>query len=168
MEIGRLHVLLVHFPIALGLSAALADVLWAATRKGILGLCGLYCLVLAAISAVPTAVTGWDLLEDYPFMAEYAPIGAVHRNLAIAATGALVLAAALRLLLRGRLQEAPSRNQSRLGDLTRCVAFGGLRMKGWWLAAYAALMALAVALIVAAGHYGGMLAFGKDYLSGWL
>jgi uncharacterized membrane protein len=33
MEIGKLHVILVHFPIALALSAVLADILLAVTRK---------------------------------------------------------------------------------------------------------------------------------------
>ena len=49
MNIVKYHVLLVHFPIALGFCAVLADLLWLVTRKNRFRDAGIYCLILAAI-----------------------------------------------------------------------------------------------------------------------
>ena len=84
MEIGKLHVLLVHFPIALALSAVLADFLLAITRKDYFRICGHYCLILAAIAIIPTAFTGDQLLdmEQSQLTPDYLSIAHTHRDLA--------------------------------------------------------------------------------------
>ena len=85
MEIGKLHVILVHFPIALALSAVLADFLYAITRKEFFRISGMYCLILAAIAIIPTVYTGWEMLElERPKLSPvYLGIARTHRILAI-------------------------------------------------------------------------------------
>ena len=132
--------MLVHFPIALALCAALADLLWLITRKESFKSAGLYCLVLAAISAIPTVVTGLIEASGKEFAGEYATIVETHKYLAIACLVIAIAAAAIRLRSRGQ-------------------------MKRWWLACYCILIiALAIAIPIT-GHYGGMLVHGKDFLA---
>ena len=137
MNIGKLHVVIVHFPIALAVCAVLADLLWLATRKDSFKNAGMYCLGLAAISAFPVVITGlikvWgrELGGGYLFM---------HKYLGIASFVIAVLAAGLRLGCRQQ-------------------------MKKWWLVGYCVLM-LALAICIAlTGHYGGILVHGQDFLS---
>ena len=140
MDIGKLHVVLVHFPIALALCAVLADLLWLITRKESFKTAGLYCLVLAAISAIPTVVTGLIKASTKDFAGAYAAIVETHEHLAIACLVIAIAAASIRLRSRGQ-------------------------MKKWWLAIYCVLIiALAVGIAIT-GHYGGMLVHGKDFLA---
>lgn len=141
MELGKLHVVLVHFPIALALSAALADLLWAATRREFFRHAGFYCLILAAISVIPVAITGDQLLDSMSLPPALAPLGETHQVLGIASLVLILLATAVRALRRNQ----PT---------------------GYWLIAYAVLIVAVATCISLTGHYGGMLAFGKDYLSG--
>ena len=142
MEIGKLHVLLVHFPIALALSAVLADFLFVVTRKDYFRICGLYCLVLAAIAIIPTAFTGDQLLdmEQSKLTPEYLSIAHTHRNLAVISVVLVITAAIIRIA-------------------------GKNHLKKWLLAAYTVLIILIFGFISATGHFGGMLTHGKDYLS---
>ena len=140
MDVGKLHVVLVHFPIALALCAALADLLWLITRKESFKSAGLYCLVLAGISAIPTVVAGLIEAGGKEFAGEYATIVETHEYLAIACLVIAIAAASIRLGCRGQ-------------------------MKKWWLACYCILIiALAVAIPIT-GHYGGMLVHGKNFLA---
>ena len=140
MDIGKFHVMLVHFPIALVLCAALADLLWVITRKESFKNAGLYCLVLATISAIPTVVTGLIEASGKEFAGQYVAIAKTHAYLAIACLVLAIAAASIRLASRGQ-------------------------MKKWWLGAYCILIiALAVGIAIT-GHYGGMLVHGKDFLA---
>jgi uncharacterized membrane protein len=143
MEIGELHVILVHFPIALALAAVLADILWASTRKEFFRISGMYCLTLAAIAIIPTLYAGWEQLEvERPSLApDYVTIAQYHRAFAITSL-ALVVSAAV---VRGVAKNKP---------------------KGGLLAVYAILIVLISGFISATGHFGGMLTHGEDYLSG--
>lgn len=143
MEIGKLHVILVHFPIALALSAVLADILWAATKKDFFRSAGMYCLILAAIAIIPTAYTGGALLdmEQSTLKPPYVEIAHIHRALAITSLCLVIAAAVVRSLQKNR-------------------------PKGWWLAVYIVLIVLMAGFISATGHFGGMLTHGEDYLSG--
>ncbi len=138
MALGKLHLLVLHLPIALVLAAALADVLYALARRRFFRAAGFYCLVFAAASAVPTMVTGLLLADEFDMAGETLEL---HEHLGIATTVVLLAAAVLRIIRRDRL---PS----------------------WWAYAYGVLVFAAVVLISAAGHYGGILAFGADYLKG--
>lgn len=140
MNLGKLHVLLVHFPVALTLAAALGDVGWAVCRRDFYRQAAFYCLILAAVAAVPTVITGELHLEGRQYQGQMQSIAETHEDLGIASLCVLAPAAVLR-------------------------AVRGNRPRGWWLRAYVVLMAAVVALIVLTGHYGGMVTFGPNYLS---
>ncbi len=140
MNIGKLHVLLVHFPIALAFCAVLADILWLVTRKDRFRDAGVYCLVLAAVSALPVVITGLAMARSQEFVGDYLSIVTTHKYLGITSFTIAALAAVIRLSCRQRL-------------------------KGLWLIAYCVLI-LALAISIAfTGHYGGMLVHGKNFLS---
>ncbi len=140
MDIGELHVVIVHFPIALALCAVLADLLWLAKRKDIFRNAGIYCLVLAAISALPVVITGLVETWGRDYGGEYLYMITVHKYLGIASFVIAALAAGIRL---GCHQ----------------------RMKKWWLAGYCVLMLALVVCISITAHFGGMLVHGADFLS---
>ena len=114
MEIGKLHVILVHFPIALALSAVLADVLYGITRNEFFRISGMYCLILAAIAIIPTVYTGWEMLEmeESKLSPVYLSIAHTHRNLAITSLVLVLSAAIVRISQKNHL-------------------------KKWWIAVYA-------------------------------
>ena len=143
MEIGKLHVLFVHFPIALALSAVLADFLLLVTRKDFFRICGMYCLVLAAIAIIPTAFTGDNLLDMKrpQLKPDYLHIANIHADLAVTSLVLVISAAVIRGFWKNHLKKG-------------------------WLAVYSVLIVLIFVFISLTGHYGGMLAFGKDFLSG--
>ena len=140
MNIGELHVVIVHFPIALAICAALADLLWLVTRKDSFKNAGMYCLVLAAISAIPVVITGLIETWGLDYSGDYLFTVTVHKYLGIASFIIAVLAAGLRLGFRQR-------------------------MKKWWLAGYCVLMLALVICIAITAHFGGMLVHGQDFLS---
>ncbi len=141
MHIGRLHVVLVHFPIALACAAVLAEALRLVFRKEWFCRCALYCLTLAAIAAVPVVVTGLVTAGSQEFVGDYVSILVRHRFAGIA-SGVIALAAAgVRLSHTDHIQ-------------------------GWWRAAYCVLLALLLAGVALTGHSGGMLVHGKNYFSG--
>lgn len=143
MEIGKLHVILVHFPIALALSAVLADFLFLITRKDFFRICGMYCLFLAAIAIIPTAFTGDQLLdsEQSGFSQDMLKIAHTHKALAITSLILVISAAAIRTAQKNHLKKV-------------------------WLLIYSILIVLITGFISATGHFGGMLTHGKNYLSG--
>ena len=140
MNLGDLHVVIVHFPIALAVSAVLADLLWLVTRKDIFRNAGMYCLVLAGISAVPVVVTGLIKVWGREFGGDYLFTVTVHKYMGIASCIVAILAAVIRLRCRGQ-------------------------MKKWWLIGYCILMFALAVCIGITGHYGGMLVHGADFLS---
>ena len=142
MDFGKLHVLLVHFPIALGLAAALADLLWAIRKKDFFRQAGFYCLIMAAVAAIPTVITGDINLEGRHFVGQFHEIAETHEYLGIA-TLCVLLAAALLRAVRAN------------------------RPKGWWLRLYGLLVVAIVVLITLTGHWGGKISFGPEYLSGF-
>ncbi len=141
MNIGKFHVLIVHFPIALGFCAVLADLLWLVTRKNRFRDAGIYCLVLAAISALPVVITGLAVARSQEFVGDYLSIVTTHKYLGIASFIIAGLAAGVRFGCREQL-------------------------KKWWLVGYCILMLSLVVAIALTGHYGGMLVYGKNFLSG--
>ncbi len=141
MNIGKFHVLIVHFPIALGFCAVLADFLWLVTRKNRFRDAGIYCLVLAAISALPVVITGLAVARSREFVGDYLSIVTTHKYLGIASSIIAGLAAGVRFGCRQQL-------------------------KRWWLVGYCILMLALVVAIALTGHYGGMLVHGKNFLSG--
>jgi uncharacterized membrane protein len=133
----------VHFPIALSLSALLADIIWIAARKEFFRSAGMYCLLLAALSVIPVAFTGDQLLDSMQqgLSGDILSMAQTHKTLALVSLTLIILAVIVRIYRQNNLQKG-------------------------WLGFYFVLMVLIGGFISATGHYGGMLAFGKDYLSG--
>ena len=139
MDLGRFHVVLVHFPIALALAAVLGDVLWIIWRKDFFRSAALYCLILAALAAIPTVVTGDLHLDAQQYSADFQSVAVKHKDLGIASMCVLLAAALVRTLRKNR-------------------------PKGWWLGVYVVLIAAAGALVCLTGHFGGQLSHGLGFL----
>ncbi len=140
MQLGKLHLVLVHLPIALVTATAAADLLWALTRRRFFDNAGLYCLLGALVTAPLTVIAG-DMLMDLKFNGNEPPLAQQHETFAYIALGAIVAAALVRILWR-------------------------LKDWNWLKAIYALLIVGSLATISFVGHLGGQLAFGETYLSG--
>ena len=141
MAIGKLHVLVLHFPLALIIAAALADALWLRWRKPLFLQAGYFCIVLGALAAIPTMITGSMLIDTLKLTPDEANLGEIHETLGILTMSVAVAAAGLRVFGRNKLTRS-------------------------WAWMYGALMAASLVLVSLTGHFGGLLAFGTDYLSG--
>lgn len=139
---GRMHPSLVHFPIALIVLALVAEVVafrWKKTESRWAALCLLVC---GGITAIPAALAGWALSRDMQFSGRMAEIMALH-----AWAGTFVVIAVWPLVfLRLWLGKHPS-------GTGRTVYLTGL-----------CILVVAIAL---AGHLGGSLVYGPDFLPGW-
>lgn len=139
MDIGKIHVLLVHFPIALVWSGLLAEILYLVLRKELFRHAGCYCVVLAGLSCICVTISGLASAGSQAFGDEYAQILSVHKWLGISALaiGLLTAAAAVVHVLKSKKVSA---------------------------VVYRALLVIFVVVTALAGHYGGMLVHGKEYL----
>ncbi len=134
--IGRLHPLVLHFPIGLVLAAAGAEFLAILTRREAWRTLGVANARAGGALAAVTAIAGWALTSA-PFV-EPSRLLEWHRWVGVAGATAAVAAAVLSTQLR---------SQSRL-----------------WLIFYQAGLFGAAALIGLAGHLGGTLVWGADFL----
>jgi len=133
---GRLHPVLVHFPIALLLMAAAAECILVVAGDERWRLVGKVSLRAGAVSAVAAAAAGW-LLAAAPSM-DATPVLEWHRWLGTAVAALAALAA-----IAG-------------------TAATPQRSRATWL--YRACLFTAGALIPIAGHLGGVLVWGADFL----
>ncbi len=133
--LGKFHVMVIHFPIALLLAAAVGEV-WSAWRRIRQPIPAVrFCVLLGAISAIVAAVLGWfHAASGYGLDSPL--ILAWHRRFGTAtAVGSVILAV---------LSKIDSRRGTR----------------SWWFR----LLLLVVALLVAeAGYFGGRLVYGDDF-----
>ena len=141
MDIGRFHVLLVHFPIALGLAAAVADLLWVITRRMLFRQAAVYCLAGALIAAPFVVTTGWLRLNKMHLPPDMADVAEDHEHAGFATLGIVIGAAVARGVWR--------RTQNK-----------------WVLRLYGVLMAALVVSVSITAHLGGKITFGVDYLQG--
>ncbi len=137
---GRFHPLLVHFPIALLLLAALLRLIegrptWFDSRGESSNRWSRLVLALGAATAVASATTGWLLGNGGGYAGDSFMW---HQRLGIAVAVAAALAFAVGY--------APGRQSRRLETM---------------------LLATAVALMLAAGHLGATLTHGEGYLTGY-
>ncbi len=139
--LGRMHPALVHFPIAWVFLLVVAEAAALLTGRDDLSRAGFPLLVLACLSFVPAALTGFlrasSMGDDPAFRALMVP----HRNMNVAAAVLCVAALVLRTALRERFSA---------------------RGKGRW--SYLLLVAGAGALLLVSGHLGGKMVFGPNYL----
>src|SRR3954469_22254508 len=132
---GRFHPLLVHFPIALVLIAAVAELLSLITRFPEWHLVAVANIRAGAAVAVASAVAGWLLASSR--IVEASPALEWHRWCGLAAAIAAVAAA----LATGEMDRPPTRPRF------YCIA-----------------MLSAAALVTVAGHFGAVLVWGADFL----
>lgn len=135
--LGRFHPVLVHFPIALAILAATAEVLFRLRRAAALRAASRVAIVGAAITALPTILLGWfAALAPHPGMDT---VLTWHRWLGTS-IGALLIAAACASEARERW---PDRSRWR------------------WLAPVLGILSAIVVGVV--GHLGGLLVYGLDH-----
>ena len=138
--LGRLHPLVLHFPIALLLTAALLELLGGARRSPVFVRANLLCLGFGALGAALAAASGWYLAEFRSVSPSQESALLWHRWGGLWVAGGSLLA-----LLTGLL----ARNQTG-GALL--VAYRGL------------LLAVGVSTGLVA-HLGGQLTWGEEWLS---
>ena len=135
--LGKFHLLLVHFPIALAIAAAVAEMLAIWQKSVSPSRTVRFCLRLGAISAAPTAALGW-LFAASGAGAGAASLLMIHRWLGTAAAAALVVAAVC------------NERDARRGVRSRVVRV---------------LIFAAMLLTGVAAHFGGLLVHGADFYS---
>ena len=132
---GRLHPLLVHFPIALVLIAAIAELVSVTTRFPGWHTVAVANIRAGAVFAVASAGAGWLLASSR--IVEASPALEWHRWLGVTAAIAAITAA----LTIGEMDDRPSRQ---------------------WR--YRIALFSAAALVAVAGHFGAVLVWGADFL----
>ena len=141
--LGRLHPIVVHFPIGLLTTAALIEVLHVLRRRPLPSEAGTYCLVIGILGGLVSAWFG-TLNAAHQSMTGDAAL-AVEKHRMMAWTALVAAVAAL-----GAGQIARRRAQIRT------------------MAVYLGLVVATSAVVGATGHLGGGLVFGDDYLTGVL
>jgi uncharacterized membrane protein len=134
--VGRLHPLLIHFPIALVIVAALAEVVAMVTADDRWRTVAVGNVRAGAVFALLATFAGWCLALA-PEM-EGSPLLEWHRWLGTMAAGAALAAA---------LATGGIRRQSALGVLTYRIA-----------------LFAAGTLVAVTGHFGGLLVWGANFL----
>ncbi|MCC6425953.1 MAG: PSD1 domain-containing protein [Phycisphaerales bacterium] len=136
---GKMHPLVVHFPIALLVVAAVFEFI--RLRRGINkpSSAAFVCLWLGALGAIAAAALGWSSAETAGYSGSTAWILTTHRWLGVA-TAIIGTFAAL--------------------TATISQSFGDLRL----LRAYRTALVFAVLLVGVAGHFGGSLVHGETYI----
>jgi uncharacterized membrane protein len=137
--VGRLHPALVHFPIAWLVALALVDFVGLVRRREAWQRAGIFVLAGTVLSLVPTAATGLLRAAHMEFDANLRALLVVHRTLNLVVAGLLLVAFALRLARRNRLD-------------------------GWWRLGYLALVFAATCAVLVAADFGGRMVYGPDYL----
>jgi uncharacterized membrane protein len=134
--IGRLHPLLIHFPIALVIAAAVAECAAMVTADDGWRTVAVRNVRAGAVFALLATVAGWRLALA-PGM-EVSPLLEWHRWFGTVAAGAAVAAA---------------------------LATGGVRRRSvWGVRIYRVALFAAGTLVAVTGHFGGLLVWGANFL----
>jgi hypothetical protein len=133
--LGKFHLLLLHFPIALAVAAGVGEVASAWRGSRVPSPAVLFCLSLAAAAVVPTVALGWLHAADGNGVGSPQLLTA-HRWLGTAAGVWLVVTA----VAAGR-------------DARRRVRGRGVRVA----------LAIGIVLVTATAHFGGLMAHGGDF-----
>jgi uncharacterized membrane protein len=136
---GRLHPVLVHFPVALILTACVAEVLHAVRKERYFSNAALFCVTAAAWMSLPAFLAGFAAAWGETFTGETAGAFAVHRVVGIVTPMLTFIAAGM------------GQSARRSGQL-------------WEHLVYRVFLALAAITVALAGAYGGELVYGVDYL----
>jgi uncharacterized membrane protein/mono/diheme cytochrome c family protein len=138
--LGRLHPLLLHFPIALLLTAALLELLGGGRRSPAFVRATLLCLAVGSLGALLAAASGWYLAEFRSVSSRQASTLLWHRWGGVGVAGVAVLA-----LLTGLL----ARNQ----------------VSGLLLALFRGLLLVVGITTGLVAHLGGQLTWGEEWLT---
>ena len=141
--LGRLHPLVVHFPIALLTVAALVELLHVIRRKPVPSEAGTYCLAFGVAGAVVAVCLGTLNAANQSVTGEAA--AALERHQVMGWTSMIAAVSALAT-----------------GQAARRA--GGIRT----VAVYVGLVLATSAVVSATGHLGAGLVYGEDYLTGVL
>jgi uncharacterized membrane protein/YHS domain-containing protein len=136
--VGKFHPLVVHFPIALILTALLAEILHMLRKRTFWGDAARWLIALGAMSAVAAATLGWMAATGAHYPGDLARTLWLHRWAGISVAATATAASALSLCARGRVR---------------------------WLFGYRISLFLAAAAVAVAGHLGATLIFGADYFA---
>ena len=138
--LGKFHPLLAHFPIALLITAAVAELIWLTTRQSWLTGVVRFCTLFGALGAVVTAGLGWaDAAKMNP-----SDLLTLHRWLG---TGAAIWALPVLLLSERGFKR---RRDNLAGD-----------PKPW----FQLMLFAGVVLVGIAAHFGGDLVYGTNFLT---
>ena len=132
--LGKLHVLVVHFPIALTAAAAGVESWWMLRKSKGISPVVRFCIFFGAAGAVAAASLGWIHAPSSGYAAAAVRL---HRWVGVAATSGTILAAAL---------SESDAHRGRRSLLFRATLF------------------TTALLIGATGHLGGSLVYGDDFL----
>jgi uncharacterized membrane protein len=131
--IGEMHPALIHFPIALALAAALAEVLALITKRDLFSHAARYCIVIAAFGSLVAVPAGWIAgSQDY---GELTGLVNTHRVFGTTA-GVFIVATAI-------VSETARRGRN-----------------GTLLLVYRIGLFLSAVLVGLAGYFGGKIVFG--------
>lgn len=135
-SIGHFHLLFLHFPIALIVMTAVAELLWIWFKNPLFTHAARFMILAAAIFALPTALLGLALGYSSHFEGEQLDLYAWHRNFGLMTAGLAILTAILR---------------------ERCVAEKTSSATGYYLSLFVLFIFVSLT-----GAFGGDLAFGLD------
>lgn len=136
--LGGLHPIAVHFPVALVVTAAAAEILHRRSRASGVSNAARFMLAVAAPFALFAALFGFAAAGARTFGPDVAGTLDLHRVAGVAASVLTVLSAGL--------AESASRN----GD-------------PWRVSFYRAALVLSAAVVAIAAHFGAVLTHGPDY-----
>ncbi len=138
--VGKFHSVAVHFPVALIVVAALAEVLAFVTKKSLFRDAARFSLVVGAMVGIAAVAVGWSAGAFTNYPTELSRTFVLHKWLGTCIGVLLVVAAILCEVYHRR----------------------GSRAAG---AGYRLILAVAVVLIGLTGHFGGILVYGPGHYS---
>ena len=148
---GRLHPVVVHFPIALLSVGALLEIVWVlfGKRRSRPSMSALVCVVFGALGAAVAAWYGWLNADFEPYGRGVAFTLRIHRWLGIstASLAAIAMVAGVGAVLKARAATVVAKKM----DAGTAV--------------YRVALVLAAIGVAITGHFGGELVYGSDYFS---
>ena len=142
--LGRLHPVIVHFPIALIITAFFIELMFMLTHRRSLDHAVHTMIIMSAITVIPTALFGWWAADSFHTNDITYEILDSHKWKGLSATFSIILTAWLRLKLVKKRRFENARGLTKV---------------------YRLFLLASVVLIILTGHLGGTLIYGEDLYS---